>query len=100
MTDEQLLAAINQVQTSVNSVQTNLKAVGESLSHLITNVKESLEREIRSNLEIMVGRFDSQAARLDRQGGLLLTGSRWTARMNEWPEKVDGLLEAKDHDRA
>src|SRR5882724_4522994 len=101
MTDEELLAAIDHsVQAPINSVQTNLKAVSESLGQLITSVKESLEREMRSGLEIMEGRFDSQAARLERQGGLLQTGSRWTGRMNEWAERVDDLLEAKEHDIA
>jgi hypothetical protein len=70
-------------------------------------MKESLEREIYGSLgrlegKIDVGfhdvttRFDTQAGRLERQGGLLQTGSRWTVRMNEWAEKVDRSLETKD----
>ena len=71
----------------------------EHLEKLIIDLKESLEREIR---EVQAGigrveiRFDNQANRLDRQGALLQTGSRWTARMNEWAEKVDQALDAKD----
>jgi predicted RNase H-like nuclease (RuvC/YqgF family) len=66
---------------------------------VIVDLKESLEREIRevragiSRLEI---RFDNRANRLDRHAALLQTGSRWSARMNEWAEKVDEALEAKD----
>ncbi len=37
--------------------------------------------------------FDLQAARLDRQGALLQSGSRWTANMNDRSEKIDQSLE-------
>jgi hypothetical protein len=40
--------------------------------------------------------LDIQATRLERQGALIQTGSRWTARMNDWAEKVDSALEEKD----
>jgi hypothetical protein len=36
------------------------------------------------------------AARLDRQGALIQSGSRWTTRTNEWSEKVDAALEQRD----
>ena len=33
---------------------------------------------------------------MERQGALIQTGSRWTARMGDWSEKVDAALEQKD----
>ena len=78
-----------------------------NLEQLIIDVKESLEREIVSSRQTMqegfaqvIVRFDTQAARLDRQGALLQTGSRWSARMNDWAEKIDAALEAKDREIA
>ena len=77
----------------------------EHLEKLIVDLKESLEREIdvlrqemRAGFARMEVRFDTQAARLDRHGALIQTGSRWTGRMNEWAEKVDHALETKDRE--
>jgi hypothetical protein len=83
------------------------KAIVQDLVQLITDLKESLEREFSRQIlelrdEMRAGfaqlntRFDTQAARLDRHAALLQTGSRWTTRMNSWAEKVDSALEEKD----
>ena len=64
------------------------------------DVKDGLEREIRGGFAQMITRFDTQAARLDRHAGLLQTGSRWTAGMNVWAEKIDAAIEAKDREIA
>ena len=53
----------------------------------MVEVKESLEREIREGFGEMKSRFDIQAARLERHGGWLQAGSRWSSRMDAWPEK-------------
>jgi len=66
-----------------------------SLEHLITEVKESLEREIHEGLVQITTRFDSQAVRLDRQGANWQTGRRWSGRMDDWAEKIDTALEAR-----
>src|SRR6266508_878333 len=76
---------------------------GETVSdieRLLMDVKESLESEMKSGFAQILTRFDTQAGRLDRQGALLQTGSRWSARMNDWAEKVDAALEAKDREIA
>jgi len=72
---------------------------------LITDVKESLERELQNlTREMREGfaqvntRFDTQAARLDRHAALWQTGRRWSARMDDWAEKVDAALETKDRE--
>jgi hypothetical protein len=81
------------------------------LEQLIIDMKESLEREIHgleTKLERKVDagfrelntRFDTQAARPDRQGALLQSGSRMLVRMNGWAEKVDAALEQKDREIA
>jgi hypothetical protein len=83
----------------------------DNLERLMVDMKESLESEIGGlRREMHDGfaqvtarfetRFDIQAARLDRQAALIQVGSRWTARMNEWSEKVDQTLEAKDREIA
>src|SRR2546425_572188 len=79
----------------------------EHLERLITDLVESLKREVGDLRQAMLAgfarievRFDTQAARLDRHGALLQTGSRWTGRMNDWSEKVDQALETKDREMA
>jgi hypothetical protein len=70
-------------------------------------LKDSLERELaglRQDLQQAVaqlnGRFDTQAARLERHAGLWQTGARWSSRMDAWAEKVDSALETKDREIA
>jgi hypothetical protein len=70
------------------------------LERLIVDMKESLVREIHAFRDEMRTRFDTQAIRLDRQGALIQTGSRWTNRMNKWAEKFDAALEVKDREIA
>jgi hypothetical protein len=53
------------------------------IANLITSVKESLERETHLLGEGLFSGFDMQAARLERQGALIQTGSGGTARRNE-----------------
>lgn len=83
----------------------------EHLEKLIIDLKESLEREIqgvgrdlreemRTGFARIENRFDIQAARLDRHAALLQTGSRWTARMNDWAEKIDQSLETQNREIA
>ena len=72
----------------------------EHLEKLIIDLKESLEREMRQGFADLRVRFDNQATRLDRQGGLLQTGNRWIARTNDWTEKVDQALATKDREIA
>lgn len=62
-----------------------------SIFTLVTEVKESLERQI----ENVANRFDAQAIRLDRQAAMLQTGARWTNRMIAWSEKVDVSLDKR-----
>jgi hypothetical protein len=73
------------------------------IEQLLIDFKESLEREIKLvgakvdefRGEILL-RFDGQSARLDRQAALIQSGSRWTTRMNEWNERIDKAMEARD----
>ena len=73
----------------------------------LSTYKERLERElaayrheVQQGLAQLNGRFDTQAVRLERHAGLWQTGARWSSRMDAWAEKVDGALEAKDHEIA
>ena len=65
---------------------------------LVTDVKESLEREMHSGFDAIKTRFDTQATRLDRQAALIQNGSRWINRMNQWTEKIDSAMETKDRE--
>jgi pyruvate-formate lyase len=79
----------------------------EDLVRLITDLKESLERELqglaremREGFAQVNTRFDTQAVRLDRHAALWQTGRRWSGRMDDWAEKVDAALETKDREIA
>ena len=65
---------------------------------LLTEVKESLERQMHTGFEEVATRFETQGNRLDRQAALIQAGSRWTNRMNEWAERVDVALDKKDQE--
>jgi len=66
------------------------------LENLITDLVGSLEREMRAGFAKLEARLDVQGARLVRHGGWTQSGSRWPARMAEWPENVDTALERTD----
>jgi prefoldin subunit 5 len=75
----------------------------ERVIELLESMKDSLEREIHNldakldrGFEEIALRFDTQSARLERHAGLLQTGNRWISRLNDWSEKIDRALEAKD----
>jgi uncharacterized protein YicC (UPF0701 family) len=69
----------------------HLEAMESRMVTLVTDMKESLERQI----ENLSSRFDVQATRLDRQAAMLQTGARWTNRMIAWAEKVDVSLDKR-----
>jgi hypothetical protein len=69
-----------------------------NIEELITDMKESLEREIQAGFAEVNTRLDRQALRLDRQGSNWQTGRRWSSRMDDWAEKVDAALETKDRE--
>lgn len=71
-----------------------------NLEKLIVDVKESIERELHTGFQQVTTRLDTQAARLDRMGGLWQTGRRWSSRMDDWAERIDAALEAKDREIA
>lgn len=66
-------------------LETRIGGTESRMVTLLTDVKESLERQI----ENLSSRFDAQAIRLDRQAAMPQTGARWTNRMIAWSEKVD-----------
>jgi len=77
------------------------------LEGLILDFKESLEREmrtgfaeLRTEIAELRPRLDTRSMRLERQGGTVQAGSRWSARMTEWSEKVYPALEQKDREIA
>jgi hypothetical protein len=83
----------------------------DNIEQLLLDFKESLEREIHGLAREMHGeftqlraeintRFDTQAARLERHAGMWQTGRRWSARMDDWAEKIDAAIEAKDREIA
>jgi chromosome segregation ATPase len=71
-----------------------------NLERLFTDMKESLETEMRSGFSAVNTKLDDMSTRLDRQGGLLRTGSQRIAKLDDWAEKVDKSLENKDREIA
>jgi hypothetical protein len=63
---------------------------------LIEGLVGSLEKEMREGFTRVFDRFDAQAERMDRQGGLLHSGQTNLVRLNDWSEKMDRLLAARD----
>ena len=79
----------------------------QDLEKLIVDLKDSSMRELaairhdlRQLLAQLNGRFDTQAARLERHADFWQTSTRWGSRMDAWAEKVDGKLEGQDREIA
>ena len=68
----------------------------EQLAQLISNVSESLHREMHEGFTRITDRLDVIEVRLNRHGAMLQTGARWSARMTDWSEKTDQLHESRD----
>ena len=92
-------ALSSEVQELSGSVL-DLKNGHANLELLITDVKESLEREMHNGFSSLNETLDDMATRLDRQSGLLRAGSQRIARLDEWAETVDKSLENKDREIA
>ena len=92
-----------QIAEVKENLQGQIADVRTNLERLIVDFKDSLEREIsileremREGFQAIAGRFDAQSARLERQGGLIQVGSRWSARITQWSEKVDTSIEREE----
>jgi hypothetical protein len=68
----------------------------DEVIRLLDEIKESLERqfeEFREEIRIIL---HDHSTRMDRQGGFIQNGRRWTANYTRWSERVDWSLEAKN----
>ena len=72
----------------------------DNLERLMIDVKESLETEMQSGFSSLNTKLDDMSTRLDRQAGLLRAGGQRIVRLDDWAEKVDKSLEAKDREIA
>ena len=72
----------------------------DNLERLMIDVKESLETEMQSGYSSLNTKLDDMSTRLDRQAGLLRAGGQRIVRLDDWAEKVDKSLEAKDREIA
>ena len=72
----------------------------DNLERLMVDIKESLETEMHSGFASLNTKLDDISTRSDRQAGLLHSGGQRIARLDDWAEKVDKSLEAKDRDIA
>ena len=104
---DQLKTAVTEAQGRLTRLETTVTDVQGNLERLIVDFKESLEREMRTGFadvkaEIghMKSRLETDEARLERQGGILQSGGRWSARMTECSEKVDTTLARQDREIA
>jgi predicted nucleic acid-binding Zn-ribbon protein len=71
-----------------------------NLERLIVDVKESLETEMKTGFTSLNTKMDDISIRLDRHAGLLRSGGQRIVRLDDWAEKVDKSLEAKDREIA
>ena len=86
------------LKESEANFEQRIKASETRVVTLITQVKESLERQMNQmnhRLDGLDARFEAQANRLDRQAALILVGSRWSTRMAAWADRVDLALDKK-----
>ncbi len=79
----------------------------DNLERLMVDIKESLEAEMgglntqmHSGFSSVNTKLDDMSTRLDRQAGLLRAGGQRIVRLDDWAEKVDKSLEAKDREIA
>ena len=104
---EALIAKTADGQARLETVVGTLTAGHANLERLIVDVKESLETEMGSlQTEMKTGfsslntKVDDISMRLDRQAGLLRSGTQRIVRLDDWAEKVDKSLETKDREIA
>ena|ERR1017187_7002200 len=93
-------ASLAQGQASLAQGQANLLQGHANLERLIVDVKESLETEMQSGFSSLNTKLDDMSIRVDRHSGLLRSGGQRIARLDDWAEKVDKSLEAKDREIA
>lgn len=74
------------------SLSTLIENVSNSLHREIQDVRNSLHREMQDGFRTMNERSERVESRLERHGGMLAAGSRWTNRMGQWSERVDKTL--------
>jgi hypothetical protein len=68
----------------------------ESLERELVGVRDSLREDMRQGFSQVNDRLDRMEARSDRHGGLLRTGQTNLVRLNDWSERIDLLLAARD----
>jgi hypothetical protein len=62
----------------------------------LADLIESLGTEVHDGFARTDSRLEAVQVRLDLQGGKLRAGSVWTARLDEWSDKVDHLIAERD----
>jgi hypothetical protein len=65
-----------------------LHEIVQLIGGLSTEMQAGFEKTHRE-LAAVRDRLDHIEARLDKQGGLLQSGSRWVNRLNQWSERMD-----------
>ena len=87
--ETRLYDAIQQAkEESIASSRAELKPVVDLI--------ESLTSEVHDGFARTDARLEAVQVRLDLQGGKLRAGSLWTARLDEWSDKVDHLIAERD----
>ena len=71
------------------------KPMETRIVNLVTEVKESLERQINTGFENLTSRLDAQATRLGPAGGDAGDGRPLDEPLIAWSEKVDVSLEKR-----
>ena len=73
----------------------DLRQMAELIGGLSSEIQD-MRREFHGDLQGVKARLDLIEARLDKQGGLLQSGSRWVNRLTQWSEKTDRFMMRQD----
>jgi hypothetical protein len=89
--DEDLKQYLEAMEARLNQ---GIRAQAEPLAAAIASVST----EMAEGFKEVNGRLEAIQTRLDLQGGKIRAGTLWTARIDEWSDKVDHLIAERDKD--
>jgi hypothetical protein len=82
----------------LEGMEARLNAGMRSQTEPLAAAIASVSNEMAEGFKEVKSRLEAIQTRLDLQGGKIRSGSVWTARIDEWSDKVDHLLAERDKD--
>lgn len=94
--DARLNAMEGRLNDNIQRAKDETIASARSELKPLVDLIESLSSEVHEGFARTDARLEAVQVRLDLQGGKLRAGSLWTARLDEWSDKVDHLIAERD----